>query len=395
METVNNLATQASKMLFGGNEYDAAAQSGQEPRSGETGDVRRGEPYDAGNKDEPDVDNTGTIKSSTAEGFDNNDNNYSYSNSNSNSNIRNTTNYNTSDNMSGDLKDNRKQNDYGSGNLDSINKSSTSRDQYGSTQSPSGDFRSDDVASGTRGQKSLDPTTTTSNTTPGNVTTAEDSQGDNYANKINAQPSAGRSANRVPDNNPPSNAADNAGDRIVGDPSSGGNQAKQKQQGADRPTEQPTGREHEAVRDTKRNAEAAANDDASGPGPGSSAQKTGSGGSGAGAGPGAGPGASGGGPMGGDGEKPESKSHGEGTGEKYVKSTGMKADGGDFDAAKPGAGREADRLLEEKGIHREEEANANEGKNKKDGSPSPDRQGSEKGSKKGFTEKIKQKLHKH
>jgi hypothetical protein len=33
----------------------------------------------------------------------------------------------------------------------------------------------------------------------------------------------------------------------------------------------------------------------------------------------------------------------EGTGEKWVKSSGMKADGGDFDASAPGAGREADR----------------------------------------------------
>lgn len=34
---------------------------------------------------------------------------------------------------------------------------------------------------------------------------------------------------------------------------------------------------------------------------------------------------------------------GEGTGERWVKSSGMKADGGDFDASAPGAGREADR----------------------------------------------------
>jgi len=43
--------------------------------------------------------------------------------------------------------------------------------------------------------------------------------------------------------------------------------------------------------------------------------------------------------------------HEEGTGELYVKSSGLEADGGDFDAAAPGAGREADRLLEEKGVH--------------------------------------------
>jgi hypothetical protein len=36
-------------------------------------------------------------------------------------------------------------------------------------------------------------------------------------------------------------------------------------------------------------------------------------------------------------------SKGEGTGEKWVKSTGLAAEGGTFDAAAPGAGREADR----------------------------------------------------
>lgn len=49
--------------------------------------------------------------------------------------------------------------------------------------------------------------------------------------------------------------------------------------------------------------------------------------------------------------------HEEGTGEKYVKSQGLAADGGDFDAAKPGAGREADRLLDQKGVHRDPAAN--------------------------------------
>ncbi|OBT60596.1 hypothetical protein VE03_10042 [Pseudogymnoascus sp. 23342-1-I1] len=42
----------------------------------------------------------------------------------------------------------------------------------------------------------------------------------------------------------------------------------------------------------------------------------------------------------------------EGTGEQWVKSSGMRADGGDFDASAPGAGREAERLLAEKGIKR-------------------------------------------
>ncbi|OAA65935.1 hypothetical protein SPI_02722 [Niveomyces insectorum RCEF 264] len=71
---------------------------------------------------------------------------------------------------------------------------------------------------------------------------------------------------------------------------------------------------------------------------------------------GGGSGASGGGLGAGGGggdDQPQKESQGEGTGEKYVRSTGLRADGGDFDAANPGAGREADRLLEEKGIGRE------------------------------------------
>lgn len=40
-----------------------------------------------------------------------------------------------------------------------------------------------------------------------------------------------------------------------------------------------------------------------------------------------------------DGDNGESK----GTGEQYVKSTGLAADGGNFDVTQPGAGREAER----------------------------------------------------
>jgi len=41
----------------------------------------------------------------------------------------------------------------------------------------------------------------------------------------------------------------------------------------------------------------------------------------------------------------------QGTGEQWVKTSGLAAEGGDFDATKPGAGKEATRLLEQKGIH--------------------------------------------
>ncbi|KAL1880788.1 hypothetical protein VTK73DRAFT_5173 [Phialemonium thermophilum] len=89
------------------------------------------------------------------------------------------------------------------------------------------------------------------------------------------------------------------------------------------------------------------------------------------------------------GDGPQKESHGSGTGEQYVKSTGLKADGGDFDATKPGAGREADRLLEEKGIHK---GSNNKGSAGGDGD-GQDRDSSGNGKKK-LGEKIKAKLHK-
>ncbi|KAK6834839.1 hypothetical protein PG987_009533 [Apiospora arundinis] len=95
-----------------------------------------------------------------------------------------------------------------------------------------------------------------------------------------------------------------------------------------------------------------------------------------------------------DPSDPHAKSSGEGTGEKYVKTSGLQADGGDFDATKPGAGREADRLLEQKGIHvtkglpgkPEDEGAADKGTADKD---------SGSGEKKSTISKIKEKLHRH
>lgn len=108
-------------------------------------------------------------------------------------------------------------------------------------------------------------------------------------------------------------------------------------------------------------------------------------------------------------EKHESK----GTGEQYVKTSGLQADGGDFDATKPGAGKEADRksyphhphlrnlsipnmispkgLLEEKGIHNPTETtpdtNSSSAGNDDSGSPTS--------GKRSLGQKIKDKLHRH
>ncbi|KAL7626962.1 hypothetical protein AAE478_003737 [Parahypoxylon ruwenzoriense] len=87
-----------------------------------------------------------------------------------------------------------------------------------------------------------------------------------------------------------------------------------------------------------------------------------------------------------EGDGPNAKSTGEGTGEKYVRSTGLQADGGDFDATKPGAGREADRLLEEKGMRTSGDGDQNGGSSVTTG---------DKKEKKSIGQKIKDKLHRH
>lgn len=81
------------------------------------------------------------------------------------------------------------------------------------------------------------------------------------------------------------------------------------------------------------------------------------------------------------------QSTGEGTGQLYEKSTGLAAEGGDFDAARPGAGREADRLLDEKGVHHGKDV----GREDHAHTGSHGHGGSSHG--KGVGSKIKEKLH--
>ncbi|OHF00594.1 hypothetical protein CORC01_04133 [Colletotrichum orchidophilum] len=117
-----------------------------------------------------------------------------------------------------------------------------------------------------------------------------------------------------------------------------------------------------------------------------------------------------GGLIGEDGPKPDAEekkeddpnaSQGEeGTGEKLVKATGLAADGGDFDATKPGAGREADRLLDEKDpAHAAAKASAKTGGDKasdkiSEGQTHSSSPGAEK-EKESLKDKIKAKLHRH
>lgn len=119
------------------------------------------------------------------------------------------------------------------------------------------------------------------------------------------------------------------------DPASG-QKPIQKEQGADRPLEEPTGEHADAVTKEKTKTE----DTQAGESPSGAPLSTG----------GSNPSDQSGKPLGTgsigaekDNSGIQSESTGSGTGELYVKSTGLAADGGDFDATKPGAGREADR----------------------------------------------------
>jgi len=142
-------------------------------------------------------------------------------------------------------------------------------------------------------------------------------------------------------------------------------------QGAAQPKDDPDPTENQAIKATKQEAEDAAAVDVSGPGPKPLSETH----KGTGGAPG---------PTGVDEtDGPQKESRGEGTGEKYIKSSGLKADGGDFDAANAGAGHEADRLLEEKGIHRQVAQTD-------DAEPSS----LDKSEKKSLGEKIKAKFHK-
>ncbi|ESZ91240.1 hypothetical protein SBOR_8386 [Sclerotinia borealis F-4128] len=100
----------------------------------------------------------------------------------------------------------------------------------------------------------------------------------------------------------------------------------------------------------------------------------------------------------------------EGSGEKYIKSTGVVAEGGDFDATRPGAGREADRLMGKEGKVEKSDAGVSGGtvggvggvggvgedtSGVRKSISSEEGEGKKEGKLTHLKEKIKEKLHKH
>lgn len=257
----NSAASAASRAIWGDANTKAtqASESGIEPLSGQTGDVAKGEPYDAGNADIKNAHianpSTPDISSSTREGWAPN---------------------NTTGALAGTSA---------AGNIPGTDPIRPEHDQ-----DKTGVTYLHQPASGSSDSKPSNPI-----------------QGFVFGTE------------------PPRDADSANGDRIT-----------QKQQELGRPTESPKGDEVKAIRESKEDAEAE-----------QSAE----------------------------------------TGEKYVKTSGTKAAGGNFDAAQAGAGKEADRILETKGIQSEspvQSSHQNSGKNIDDASQK----------KHGIRAKIKGILHK-
>jgi len=156
---------------------------------------------------------------------------------------------------------------------------------------------------------------------------------------------------------------------VSADPTSG-QKPEQKHQGGDRPLAEPRGEEDEARRQKKEQGEELLAkrdpDDHSGEPmhvhDGSERQRR---------------------PTGQEGGGEHGKE--KGTGDHWVKSTGLAAEGGDFDATKPGAAKEANRILETKGVHKDQGETLSE---------HPEIAGSaDEGKKHGKLDKLKDKLH--
>ncbi|KAI9678663.1 MAG: hypothetical protein M1817_005720 [Caeruleum heppii] len=378
MQSVNNAVSSTDSTTrsgMGNSNPDVAGDSGREPISGETGRGTADRPFDRGNEDDPtrggapgsnqQLDsNRGTAGNTSSYG-----DNSSYSGStmtggNPSGDNPSSTNTGPHDSNVGNQLDPRVDSDRSGSGSGTPNTAPRTYDQRDTSTGLS-------TAQGSNQNPSLTPEHTTDKTgvISGLHSSDKPHQGDvqNPSSTSASAPSSGTA---------PAGSVGVADSSVSADPNSA-QKPTPKQQGADRPFEAPGQEGTDAVRrekeETERTAAAGKTD--------RSASLTGdTGGNASGHGPG---------PIGGankkdDGHGPQSESHGEGTGEKWVKTSGMAAEGGDFDAAKPGAGREADRLLEQKGIHREPPS----GSAIDDAMSTPDRS-----SKPGMGEKIKEKLH--
>ncbi|RYP25801.1 hypothetical protein DL767_008260 [Monosporascus sp. MG133] len=333
METINSVAAAAAKAVWG--ENTTQQQHGDEPVSGQTGNTAKGEPYDAGNLDEPENKTTGAAASGESI----------------------TRQQHGDEPVSGQTGNTTKGEPYDAGNLDEPEKKPTGVVAIDKPEDKTTGVTPDEKPlTGQSGSAEFAKSTGTAATTD---STPDHPSTHLKTRDVPTDTTQGQNDVRDPENphtNPRSapTDVDNTGEGLSKAQKLEGSgpkplEAVAKEHGDDAgktgftPPSSTTG-----VSGTSTNAakETASGDDVNGP---------------------------------------RSQNKREGSGEHYVKSSGLQADGGDFDVTKPGAGREADRLMEEKGIH-----NPNGDSPKKGVSTE-----SKSGEKKGLGQKIKDKLHRH
>ncbi|KAH6680607.1 hypothetical protein B0J14DRAFT_269491 [Halenospora varia] len=364
METVSNIASGVSKAIWREPEKTTTSDGattgvtgnetvGKEPISGELGDVKAGEPYDKGNV-EPAITATTTSGSTT----------------------------------------DTKEPAFYSSTTSSNPLTMRPHESSSTTETPS-------TTSTAKHDSSLPTTssTTAPTTTTGNTPATAPIHPEHETSKTGVTSIHSNSVASATGSAKPSSSNDTSGKGptpSVGAAPTTSSTTSTKEglehQGASAPHDTPSSSEHQKIKETKAETETAAVEDTKKHEP-LGEKSTSSGGSGGSGIPGV-PGS----------EGLQKGSHGEGTGEKYVKSSGMTADGGDFDASQPGAGREADRLLEAKGIHREapskkEETTTTSGSShdpvKETASTSSGSSDNGHAKKLSLVEKIKAKVHKH
>jgi hypothetical protein len=270
--------------------------------------------------------------------------------------------------VSGELGNVEEGEPYDRGNLDSTTTDLTSK----STEPTPSTESTTNIDSTTAGIKepASTPAATPSTTTPNNPAPPTTDPTSTTATHTRDAAESGKPTSAATETSPPTSSSKEES-AIPGG----------KNQGADVPEHSPSeeGEHGDAIKETKKEAEEAQAVDVSGPSPKSLEEIAKESGGVAGSKEG-----ESGDKGDGDDDGPQKESKGEGTGQKYVKSSGMVADGGDFDAANPGAVREAGRLLKEKGIQHsvpgEKQGDESEGSGKE---------------KKSLKTKIKDKLHIH
>ncbi|KAL6862124.1 hypothetical protein J3F83DRAFT_746799 [Trichoderma novae-zelandiae] len=296
METINQIATSAAKAVWG----DANAETHKEPISGATGDVSKGEPYDAGNLDPQDQ---SKVESSL--------------------------------NDKGDTPSDLAEGEYyalsSSAKYKPLPETPDTQEHPRDITKPQDTSKPRDIPTGTLADKSTDTATDTSTGEPA----------DKPADKLTDKPTE-PSAN--PEEGKPLDELTGKGPRPV----------------------------EELARENGGNAAAASSDnsasapqdkDNNGNKPQPSVEEK---------------------------QKHENDHAGDAAAEatEYVKTTGFAAEGGDFDAAKPGAGLEADRLMEQKGIKTDDDSKGSGGRKSSDS-------GHHHKDKPSLGERIKNKLHRH